>query len=148
MRTRLLAVVLLPALLSMACVSTTTTTRSWGYSSGSGWARYGHVEHIQETLTETRGDPAGGAIAGALIGGLLGSSLGGHRRGSAGGAVVGAFGGAMIGAAASQGSSSSRSYVVGVRFDDGGYERFAYPGYVPFGVGDSVCLTDAGLSRM
>ncbi len=154
----LAALVLVSALLLPACVSTTTTTRTWGDPNGGSWARNGRVESVRETVRRQEGNPAGGAIAGALIGGVLGSAIGGHThydrwgnahyRGSGAGAVAGAVGGAMVGAAASQGSSEDRTYEVLVRFDDGGYETFAFNGALPFSVGDAVSLTPQGLARM
>jgi outer membrane lipoprotein SlyB len=144
--------VLVPALLS-ACVTTTTTTRTMGEPYGSGWARNGHVEWVRETVQRSQGNPAAGAVAGAAIGGILGSMLGGrshhgYYRPSAAGVLFGAAGGAMVGAAASQGGSEDRLYEVFVRFDDGGYETFAYRGYAPFGPGDAVQYTANGLMRM
>ncbi len=152
-----LALALLPGLLS-ACVTTTTESRSWGGADGQGWVRYGHVESIRETVQRQQGDPGAGAVAGAIIGGILGSAVGAHSwvdrwgyvhsEANPAGAVVGAVGGAMVGAAASQGSAEQRSYEVFVRFDDGGLERFVYPGGLPFRVGDAVSLTEQGLARM
>ncbi|ACL65148.1 outer membrane lipoprotein, putative [Anaeromyxobacter dehalogenans 2CP-1] len=157
----LLALALVPTLLLPACVTTTTSTRTWGdpYGGGGGdWVRYGRVESIREVVQKQQGNPGAGAVAGAVIGGLLGSALGGHTHydrygyahthASAGGAVVGAVGGAMIGAAASQGSNAEyRSYEVFVRYEDGGVERHVYQGYAPFRVGDAVALTANGLAR-
>jgi outer membrane lipoprotein SlyB len=155
MRTRQLA--LLPALLVSACVTTTTTSRTWGDPAGTGWARAGRVEAIRETIHRRQGDPAAGAVAGAVIGGLLGSAIGGHAgydrwgnryyHGSGAGALAGAVGGAMVGAAVSQGSGEERFYEVFVRFDDGGAETFVYQGYPPFQVGEAVMLTPQGLAR-
>ena len=143
-----LALALVPALLS-GCVATTTESRTWGepygYDQGQGWVRYGHVESIRETVQRQQGDPGAGAVAGAIIGGLLGNSF---TQGNPVGTVAGAVGGAMVGANASQGSAEARSYEVFVRFDDGGVERFVYPGALPFRVGDRVSLTDRGLARM
>lgn len=158
----LLALALVPALLLPACVTTRTTTRTYGdpYAGGpSGdWVRYGRVESIREVVQRQEGNPGAGAVAGAVIGGLLGSAIGGHTHydrhgyahshGSAGGALVGAVGGAMIGAAASQGQNAEyRSYEVFVRYEDGGVERYVYQGYAPFRVGDAVALTASGLAR-
>jgi outer membrane lipoprotein SlyB len=134
----------LPALLLSACVATSTTTRTWGDPYGSGWARYGRVESVRETIHRQQGDPAGGAVAGAVIGGILGSAWSGHR----GGAVAGAIGGAMVGATASQGYVEDRIYEVFVRFEDGALETFVYRGVLPFRPGDSVALTAHGLARM
>ena len=133
----------LPMLLS-ACVATTTTSRTWGEPYGAGWARYGRVESVRETVHRQQGDPGGGAVAGAIIGGLLGSAWSGGRPG---GAVAGAIGGAMVGAAASQGQAEQRLYEVFVRFDDGALEPFVYQGYLPFNVGEPVVLTAQGLSH-
>ena len=150
------AALLVPAVLSSACVTTTTTTRTWGPETA-GWVRYGRVESIRETVRRQEGDPGAGAVAGAVVGGLLGSVLGGHAhygrwgRGyyhpSLAGAAVGAVGGAMVGAAASQGGGEARHYEVFVRFDDGGLERFVFEGGAPFRVGDPVNLTAEGLAR-
>ncbi len=134
----------LPALLLSACGTTTTTTRTWGEPYGQGWARYGHVESVRETVQRQQGDPAGGAVAGAIIGGLLGNAWSGGHGGAT---VAGAVGGAMVGAAASQGQGEQRLYEVFVRFDDGAMERFVYQGYLPFNVGERVVLTAQGLSR-
>lgn len=140
----------LPALFLSACVATTTTTRTWGQpydqqpAYGQGWARYGHVESVRETVHHQQGDPAGGAVAGALIGGLLGNAWTG---GSGGGTIAGAIGGAMVGSAASQGQGEQRFYEVFVRFDDGAVERFVYQGWLPFNVNDPVVLTAQGLAR-
>lgn len=155
----LLALALVPALLLPACVTTRTTTRTYGdpYAGGpSGdWVRYGRVESIREVVQRQEGNPGAGAVAGAVIGGLLGSAIGGHthydrwgyahRHGSGAGALVGAVGGAMVGAAASQGSSEQRRFEVYVRFEDGGVERFIFPGPPPYRVGDAVSLTPRGL---
>lgn len=157
---RALALPIVAALLLPACVTTSTTTRTWGESyadDGGSWARYGRVERIREVVTRQDGNPGGGAVAGAVIGGLLGSALGGHthydaygrghRHASGAGALVGAAAGAMVGAAASQGSAEARYYDVLVRFDDGGTQVFRYRDGVPFQVGDDVTLTAQGLVR-
>lgn len=154
---RLLSLALAPTLLLSACVTTSTTTRTWGDPYGGGWERTGYVQSVQETVTRTQGNPAGGAVAGALIGGLLGSAIGGHthydawgngyHRPSGFGALVGAVGGAAVGAAASQGGSEDRYYDVLVQFDDGGQQRYVYRGYAPFQPGEPVVLTPQGLSR-
>jgi outer membrane lipoprotein SlyB len=134
----------LPALLLSACVTTTTTTRTWGEPYAADWARYGQVEQVRETIHRQQGDPAGGAVAGAIIGGLLGNAWSGGRGGAT---VAGAIGGAMVGASASQGQAEQRIYEVFVRFDDGALETFVYNGVLPFRVGDRVALTAHGLSR-
>jgi outer membrane lipoprotein SlyB len=157
MRTRALALALLPTLFLPACVTSSTTTRTWGESAYAQdeWVRYGRVEQVRETVHRQRGDPGAGAVAGAIIGGLLGAATGGHtwydrygyahRGGSGGAAVAGAVGGAMIGAAASQGAAEDRLYEVFVRFEDGGTETFTYRGYLPYQPGDAVPLTPRGL---
>ncbi len=146
---------LAPALLS-ACLAATTTPRTWGEPQG-GYVRAGRVESIRETVHRWQGDPAAGAAAGAVVGGLLGAALGGHGwydrwggyhyQGNPGGAVVGAIGGAAVGAAASQGSGEERIYEIVIRFDDGGYQTFAFRGGVPFQVGEVVVLGPQGLTR-
>jgi outer membrane lipoprotein SlyB len=146
--TRALAISL-PALLLSACVATTTTSRTWGEPYGGqeysqGWARYGKVESVRETVQQQQGDPAGGAVAGAIIGGLLGNAWSGGHPGAT---VAGAVGGAMVGSAASQGQAEHRWYEVFVRFDDGALERFVYQGYLPFNAGERVVLTAQGLAR-
>ena len=151
MRTRLVAPALLMPLLLSACVTSTTTTRTWSQPRAGSWARNGHVEWIRETVYRNDGNPAGGAVAGAALGGFLGSVLGarsdhGYFRPSAAGAVVGAATGAVVGAATSRGATEERCYEVTVRFDDGGVETFAYGGWPPFRVGDPVQLTPYGLS--
>jgi outer membrane lipoprotein SlyB len=148
----------LTALLLSACMTTTTTSRTWGEPYGGGWARTGHVESIREVVHRQEGNPAGGAVAGAVVGGLLGSAIGGHthydrwgngyHHGSGVGALFGAVGGAMVGAAASQGVTEHRSYEVTVRFDDGGAETYVYGPDLPFNVGEPVTATPQGLSRM
>ncbi len=139
----------LPALLLSACVATTTTSRTWGEPYGGqpyaqGWARYGHVESVRETVQRQQGDPAGGAVAGAIIGGLLGNAVSGGHGGAT---VAGAIGGAMVGSAASQGQAEYHMYEVFVRFDDGALEPFVYQGWLPFAVGEPVVLTAQGLAR-
>lgn len=155
MRPRAL-LLLAPALLA-ACATASTTTRTWEDPQASGYLRTGRVESIRETVHRWQGDPAAGAAAGAVVGGLLGAALGGHGyydgwgryhyHGSPGGAVVGAIGGAAVGAAASQGAGEERVYEVAVRFDDGGYQTFAFRGGVPFQVGEVVVLGPQGLAR-
>jgi outer membrane lipoprotein SlyB len=138
---------LAPILLLSACVTTSTTTRTWGDPYGAGWERPGLVQSVHETVTRTEGNPAGGAVAGALIGGLFGSTFGGHHgHGSGVGALVGAVGGAAVGAAASQGGTEDRYYQVLVQFDDGTQQWFTYRGYAPFQPGQPVVLTPQGLS--
>lgn len=137
-------VLALPALLLSACVATTTSTRTWGEPYAQGWARYGQVESVRETVQQQQGDPGGGAVAGAIIGGLLGNAWSG---GHAGATVAGAIGGAMVGSAASQGQARQVFYEVFVRFQDGALERFVYQGYLPFNPGDPVVLTAQGLAR-
>ena len=118
----LLALLFVPALLLGGCVTTTTRTTTWGEGYGAGWARYGHVESIRETVHAQQGDPGAGAVAGAI-------------------------GGAMVGAAASQGQAEERIYEIFVRFDDGALETFVYRNVLPFRVNDGVALTAQGLSR-
>jgi outer membrane lipoprotein SlyB len=161
MRPRQLASLLLLAILPVtACVTTTTSSRTWGDLNGGyggGWVRTGRVESIRETVQQQHGDPGAGAVAGAIVGGIIGSALGGgahvdawgrvHSDGSGAGAFVGAVGGAMVGAAASQGGGERRTYEVFVRFDDGGADTFVYENALPFQVGDLVQLTAQGLVR-
>jgi len=134
----------LPVLLLSACVTATTSTRTWGEPYGQGWARYGRVESVRETVHHQQGDPAGGAVAGAIIGGLLGNAWSGGHPGAT---VAGAIGGAMVGSSASQGQAEQRLYEVFVRFQDGALETFVYQGWLPFNVGEPVVLTAQGLSR-
>ncbi len=155
-RRPLVSVLLLPALLAIGCVTTTTSSTTWSDPAGD-WARYGRVESVRETVHRSQGDPAAGAVAGAIIGGLLGNALTGYtgydrwgrayHEGSAAGTVAGAIGGAAVGAAASQGSGERRTYELFVRFEDGAVERFVYDGAPPFGVGDNVVQTARGLDR-
>ena len=138
---RTVALLVLPALLLGGCVTASTRTTTWGDGYGAGWARYGRVESIRETVRTMQGDPGSGAVAGAIIGGLL---FGGRSPAHT---MVGAIGGAMVGAAASQGAGEDRLYEVFVRFDDGALETYVYQNVLPFRVGDPVALTAQGLSR-
>ena len=140
---RLAALLVLPAILLGGCATTTYQTTTWGDQGyAQGWARYGHVESIRETVRTTQGDPAGGAFVGALVGGLL---FGGRYPAQT---IAGMAGGAMVGAAASQAANSQdRTYEVFVRFDDGGLEPFVYQNVLPFRAGERVVLTAQGLSR-
>jgi outer membrane lipoprotein SlyB len=142
---RLAALLVVPALLLGGCATTSYQTTTWGNdpAAGQGWARYGQVESIRETVRTTQGDPGAGAVAGALIGGLL---FGGYHPAQT---FVGMAGGAMVGAAASQAANGQdRLYEVFVRFDDGAVERFVYQNVLPFRSGERVALTAQGLSRM
>ncbi|HEX9401974.1 MAG TPA: hypothetical protein VF912_17830 [Anaeromyxobacter sp.] len=142
MKTRtLIALLVAPALLLGGCVTTTTRSQTWGDAYAAGWARYGRVESIRETVQTQQGDPAAGAVAGAIIGGLL---FGGRSPAHT---MAGAIGGAMVGAAASQGQAEDRTYEVFVRFDDGALETFVYRNVLPFRAGDGVALTAQGLSH-
>ncbi len=139
---RTIALLVIPALLLGGCATTATRTTTWGGAPyGEGWARYGRVESIRETVRTVQGDPGAGAVAGAIIGGLL---FGGRSPAHT---VAGAIGGAMVGAAASQGQGEDRLYEVFVRFDDGALEPFVYQNVLPFRIGDPVVLTSQGLSR-
>ena len=131
------------AALSAACVSTTTTSRTWGEPGGPWPERHGRVAWINETVEHQQGSPAGGAAVGAVIGGLFGNAM----TGRAGGTLLGATAGAAVGASASQGSAESRDYRVAVRFDDGEQRVFLFRAYCPFRVGDSVVWTSQGLAR-
>jgi outer membrane lipoprotein SlyB len=156
MNARLVALAILPATLLSACVTTTTTSTTWG-DQDQGWARPGRVAQIRETVTRQEGNPAAGAVAGAVIGGLLGSALGARTyrdrygrvvtAGNPAGAAAGAIGGAVVGAAASQGGGEQRTYQVYVQFDDGGAETYTYQNTLPFQVNDRVLLTQQGLVR-
>jgi len=138
-----LTVVMLFFTVASGCVTSTTTSRTWGPGPGyTEWSRPGYVDWVRETVHREQGDPVGGAIAGAIIGGIL---FGGHRGP---GALVGAAGGAAVGAAASSGSGESRSYEVAVRFDDGGTQVCVYQGYLPFQPGQRVVMTPRGLAAM
>jgi outer membrane lipoprotein SlyB len=141
---RLLALLAVPALLLGGCATTTYQSTTWSDPAyAQGWARYGRVESIRETVRTTQGDPAAGAFAGALIGGLL---FGGHHPAQT---FAGMAGGAMVGAAASEAANAQdRVYEVFVRFDDGGLEPFVYQNVLPFRAGERVMLTAQGLSRM
>jgi outer membrane lipoprotein SlyB len=146
--TRALPLALVLIFVAPACATTETTSTTWTDPNGPPGSPYtyaappprlGQVQSIQEVVRHTEGHPAVGAAAGAVIGGLL---LGGHG----GPALVGAAGGAAVGATASQGSSETRTYQIVVRFDDGGYATFIYPGYSPFRPGQRVVLSPQGLS--
>jgi outer membrane lipoprotein SlyB len=155
---RLTSLATVIALLSTACVTTSTTSTTWGEGSEPQWERVGYVASIRETVQRQQGNPGAGAVAGAVIGGLLGSSVGArthydrwghaHNHGNGAGAVAGAIGGAVVGAAASQGSAEHRTYEIFVRFDDGGTETFVYGPPLAFSVGDEVRQTPRGLERM
>jgi outer membrane lipoprotein SlyB len=146
MARKLALVLALPALLSSACVATTTETRTWGGDPyAEQWARYGHVESVRQTIHRQQGDPAGGAVAGAVIGGLLGNAWSGGRGGAT---LAGAVGGAVIGSAASQGGAEQHIFEVFVRFDDGAVERFVYQNVLPFQPNEPVVLTANGLQRL
>jgi uncharacterized protein YcfJ len=88
---RKLALVL-PALAAGACVTTSTTSSTWGPEAGPPRAaaplpdRPGRVEWVRETVTRQQGNPAGGAAVGAVVGGILGHAI----TGDPGGALVGA----------------------------------------------------------
>ncbi|WP_242360045.1 hypothetical protein [Anaeromyxobacter sp. SG17] len=154
---RLASLATLTALLSTACVTTSTTSTTWGEGSAQQWERVGYVASIRETVERQQGNPGAGAVAGAIIGGILGSAVGGHtyydrwgyahHHGSGAGAVAGAVGGAVVGAAASQGGAERRTYEVFVRFDDGGTDTFVYDQPYDFRVGDEVRQTARGLER-
>lgn len=147
MKTRLAALAIAPALLLSACVATSTTTRTWGEPTADTYdpgARFGRVEQVRETVHRQHGDPAGGAVAGAIVGGIVGSNM---DRGRGPGGLIGAIFGAALGANASQGAAEERIYEVFVRFEDGGWESFAYRGYLPFQVGDPVRFAGRGLER-
>ena len=132
---------LLP-LLFAACVTTRTTSTTWGEPGGPRPPdRYGRVVWIRETVQHQHGNPAGGAAVGAVIGGLLGHAVIGRSSGT----LFGAVGGAAAGAAASQGSAENRTYQVAVRFTDGEERVFLYRGYTPFRVGEAVTWTPSGL---
>jgi outer membrane lipoprotein SlyB len=147
-------------LLSTACVTTSTSSTTWGEGAERQpqWERVGYVASIRETVQRQQGNPGAGAVTGAVVGGLLGSSIGGsthydqwgraHHHASGAGAVAGAIGGAVVGAAASQGSTEHRTYEIFVRFDDGGAETFVYGPPLAFSVGDEVRQTTRGLERM
>lgn len=138
---RLVALAVVPALLS-GCVATTYRTQTWGADPyGQQWARYGHVESVRETVRTQHGDPGAGAVAGAIIGGLL---FGGRHPAHT---IFGMGAGAMVGAAASSGSAEDRYYEVFVRFDDGAVERYVYQNVLPFRPGEPVVLTAQGLNR-
>ncbi len=150
MRTPTIRAALVASFLLSGCATQQTMTRTWGDPSSGGWARYGHVQTIRETVQVKQGDPAGGAAAGAAIGGLFGALLGGHSHHgyyhpSGAGAVFGAATGAMVGAAASQ-SSERRTYEVNVVFDDGGYQTFLYASWPGLRPGQAVQFTQYGLS--
>jgi len=142
-----LRVAVIPLVASMsACATTDTYSTTWtdptvppppGYAAAYPYGRPGQVQAVQEVVQRRQGNPAGGAVAGALIGGLL---FGGWGPGST---LLGAAGGAAVGAAASEGSSEMRTYEVLVRFDDGGYGTFDYPGYAPFRHRRSAALRSA-----
>jgi outer membrane lipoprotein SlyB len=142
MRSKFLALLLVPVLLVPACYSTYTTRTTWAEPPAvSETERHGRVEWIRETVQHVEGNPAAGAAAGAVVGGLLGGMLTG--RGS--GAFFGAASGAIIGAGTSQGSGEYHTYDVAVRFDDGAVRIFRYRGYPPFMPGQSVGLGPRGL---
>lgn len=138
---RSLGLVLLAALAS-GCVTTTTSSRTWG--AGGAPARPGQVAWIRETVQHQEGNPAGGAAVGAVVGGLFGNAMTGGRPG---GTLMGAIGGAAVGASASQGSAQHRTYEVAVQFDDGAQQVFVYANYCPFQVGERVLWDPRGLMR-
>jgi outer membrane lipoprotein SlyB len=143
---RLLPLLLVPALFATGCVGVRTQTRTWSEQAPPQQEQlwYGRVAQIRETVEEYRGDPAAGAVAGAVVGGVVGHGLtGGH-----GGGLLGAVAGAMIGADASRGQGARWFYEVTVRYDDGSLRTYYYEGQQPFRVGDEVVLSSSrGLAR-
>jgi outer membrane lipoprotein SlyB len=130
------------ALLLPACVTSTTTSTTWGEPGYAG-VRDGRVEWVRETVERQQGDPAGGALLGAVIGAGVGRAV----VGRGGGTLFGAAAGAVIGANASQGHAERRFYELAVRFDDGGAQIFVFEGYPPFQPGEPVRQTQGGLVR-
>jgi outer membrane lipoprotein SlyB len=139
---RLVALLVLPAVLLSGCYATSYRSQTWGADPyGAQWARYGHVESVRENVRSQQGDPGAGAVAGAIIGGLL---FGGRNPAQT---IFGMGAGAMVGAAASSGAGEDRYYEVFVRFDDGALERYVYQNVLPFRPGEPVVLSAQGLSR-
>ena len=132
----------IPALLLGGCATTATRTTTWGGAPyGEGWARYGRVESIRETVRTVQGDPGAGAVAGAIIGGLLfGGRSPAHTVAGAIGAQWSAPRRARVRARTastrcSSGSTTARSSHSCTRTSSRS------------GIGDPVVLTSQGLSR-
>jgi outer membrane lipoprotein SlyB len=96
----------------------------------------GVVQSVREVDTKGAGTGAG-AIGGAVVGGVLGHQVGdGDDRKI--GAVVGAVAGGLLGNEVEKQVRTTKSFEIGVRFDDGSNRVITEATASPWRVGDRV----------
>lgn len=108
-------------------------------------ARVGTVESIQQHAVQNVPN-AVGAIGGALIGGGLGSLIGGGT-GKTVATVVGAVGGGFLGNEIAK-KDQTWVWVIGVRYDDGGYATIQQTAAPGLRIGDRVRVTGSGIEML
>lgn len=103
----------------------------------------GRVESINAIQAE--GQPTGvGMIAGSVIGGLIGNQIGGGS-GKKVATVAGAVGGGYAGHQIEKQNSTTVTYQVRVRMEDGAVRTFAYDTQPQWTAGDRVRVVDGQL---
>lgn len=106
----------------------------------------GTITGIREI--ERPGDASGvGAVAGGVLGGVLGRQIGGGNHRTAG-TVLGAVGGGVAGHQIEKHTKSSKTWEVGVLFDDGSSRSFTQSTQPAWNTGARVRLINGALAPL
>jgi outer membrane lipoprotein SlyB len=97
----------------------------------------GVVQSVNEVNTKGAGGSGVGAVGGAVVGGVLGHQVG-EGDGNKLATVVGAVGGALLGNEAEKRVNTTKSFEIGVRFDDGSNRVITEADATSWRVGDKV----------
>ena len=99
-------------------------------------AECGVVQSVHET--KSKGEASGvGVVGGAVVGGVLGNQVG-HGGGKKIATVIGAVGGAVAGNEIEKQVTSTKSYEIAVRFEDGSSRVITEPEATAWRAGDKV----------
>ena len=135
------------AVIAGGCASTDTTSRQTTQSSSTyGNYAYGVVDRI-EVINKGDSNNVAGTVIGGIVGGLIGHQIGGGT-GQTAATVAGAVGGAVAGNQIEQRRrTSSETFRVTVRLDDGSSRVISQDDITDLRTGDRVRIDNGRVAR-
>jgi outer membrane lipoprotein SlyB len=150
-KTMVAASVIIGATLLGGCASRSlqsTPSQSYPAATSSTSSSYGVVDSIQAVDSNSSSGGMGvGAVVGGVAGGVLGHQVG-SGRGNTAATVAGAVGGAMAGNEIEQrNKTSSGTYQIGIRLDNGSYQTVTQDSVADLSVGNRVRIENGRAYR-